>query len=143
MLNRLFQRVMVINPSIEVYLLDTGGAIVAYNAPPSSLAREQVSLIPIGEFLSGDARFPLVGDDPRSATGSKVFSVATVPGQGYLYIVLGGERYDHVAEMIASSYSLYTAVGVLLAALVVTLIGGLLVFLKAGTTFSFRIPLAL
>ena len=76
--------------------------------------------------------YALRGDDPRSLDGRKVFSAAAVPGadgiQGYLYIVLGGEQYEHVAGMIGTSYSLDSALVVLLVALVVALSGGLLAF---------------
>ncbi len=131
-LDALFDQLMVINPSIEVYLLDAAGAIVSYNAPPGAVQRERVALGPIRAYLSGDARFPIRGDDPRSSAGRKVFSAAAVPGaagvQGYLYIVLGGEQYEHVAGMIGSSYILDSALAVLMVALVAALGGGLLVF---------------
>ncbi len=131
-LDTLFDQLMVINPSIEVYLLDADGAIVSYNAPAGAVQRERVALGPILAYLAGDARFPIRGDDPRSTTGRKVFSAAAVRGaagvQGYLYIVLGGEQYEYIAGMIGSSYILNSALVVLLVALVAALGGGLLVF---------------
>jgi len=131
-LDELFHQLMVINPSIEVYLLDAQGRIVSYNAPAGAVKRERVTLEPVREYLAGAARFPLRGDDPRSPDGRKVFSAAAVPGadgiRGYLYIVLGGEQYEHVAGMIGTSYTLDSALVVLLVALVVALSGGLLAF---------------
>ena len=51
--------------------------------------------------------------DPRNPDGSKVFSAARIVDQnglqGYLYIVLGGEQYDHVAQMLGDSYILDSA----------------------------------
>ena len=127
-LDRMFESMMVINPSIEVYLLDIYGRILAYNAPSGAVKRQRVSLSPIREFLADNTRFPLAGDDPRSLSGRKVFSAAAVPGQGYLYIVLGSERYQHIAAMIGDSYILYSAMAVVLVSLIVALAGGLSVF---------------
>ena len=48
--------------------------------------------------------------------------------QGYLYIVLGGEQYDHVVQMLGDSYILDSALIILLTALLAALTGGLVVF---------------
>ena len=40
-LKEVFHSVMVINPSIEVYLLDTGGKILTYFAPDKSPVRSR------------------------------------------------------------------------------------------------------
>jgi len=131
-LDELFHQLMVINPAIEVYLLDAAGRIISYNAPEGAVKRDHVSLGPIQTYLAGDAHFPLKGDDPRSRDGRKVFSVAAVPGadgvRGYLYIVLGSEQYEHVADMPGNSYILDSALVVLLVALGAALGGGLLAF---------------
>ena len=131
-LDHLFHQLMVINPSIELYLLDTDGKIITYSAPASKIKRARINLEPIKGFLDEDVRFPLKGEDPRNADGRKVFSAARVVDQdglqGYLYIVLGGEQYDHVAQMIGESYILDSSLAVLLAALLAALTGGLAVF---------------
>ncbi len=132
-LDNLFHQMMVINPSIEVYLLDAAGTIISFNAPEGSVKRTHVDLQAVKKYLSGSARFPLRGDDPRSLDGGKVFSAAVVPAtdgsvQGYLYVVLGGEQYENLAARIGESYSLDTALTVLLIALAVALGGGLLAF---------------
>jgi two-component system OmpR family sensor kinase len=131
-LDRLFHQLMVINPSIELYLLDTQGTVLGYSAPAGKVVRSRVALDPVRRFIAGEARFPLKGDDPRDRDANKVFSAAPVVDadglQGYLYIVLGGEQYDHVAEMLGHSYILDSALTVLLIALVVALAGGLLAF---------------
>jgi len=133
-LDSLFHQLMVINPSIELYLLDGQGKVLAYSAPEGKVKRTQVALQPIRQFIDGAARFPLKGDDPRNPEGRKVFSAAEIVNaegpQGYLYIVLGGEQYDNVAQMIGHSYILDSALAVLLVALAATLLGGLLVFAR-------------
>src|SRR5262245_54405658 len=91
----LFDKLMDVNPSVEVYLLDLEGRIVAQAAPPGHLKRERVDVAPIRRLLAG-AELPVRGDDPRSANGQKVFSAAPlhVEGRevGYVYVVLHGEH---------------------------------------------------
>jgi two-component system OmpR family sensor kinase len=131
-LDQLFHQLMVINPSIELYLLDEQGAVIGYSAPAGKIKRNTVSLTPVQKFLDGGARFPLVGDDPRNTDGHKVFSAARIEAegglQGYLYIVLGGEQYDHVVQMLGRSYTFDSALLVLLIALAAALLAGLVVF---------------
>ena len=131
-LDHLFHQLMVINPSIELYLLDEQGAVIGYSAPAGKVKRNTVSLTPVQQFLDGGARFPLVGDDPRNTDGHKVFSAARIEAegglQGYLYIVLGGEQYDHVVQMLGRSYTFDSALLVLLIALAAALLAGLVVF---------------
>jgi len=79
-----FHLLMVINPSIEVYLLDPHGAILAYSAPPGRVQRQQVALEPVYRFLHGSSPWPILGDDPRHLTQQKIFSVAPIPAQGAL-----------------------------------------------------------
>ena len=99
---------MTLNPDIEIYILDTRGAILAASIK-DSVQRKSVRLEPVRRFLSGAAGL-IPGDDPRHAGGSKVFSAAripTAPGRldGFIYIILGGEEYDAVASKIRSSYA--------------------------------------
>ncbi|MBN4079252.1 HAMP domain-containing protein [Beggiatoa alba] len=120
-LESLFHWLMVINPSIELYLLDATGNILAFSAPEGHVKRQSVSLTPIQQFLAGNATYPLMGDDPRG-TGQearqKVFSAAPIPGDspnkpaGYLYVILEGEAFDSVTDMIKGSYILqFTTTG--------------------------------
>jgi len=131
-LNALFDQLMVINPSIEIYLLDLQGKIMAFSAPEGKVKRTTIALEPIKQFLEADERLPIEGDDPRHPTDQKVFSAARVVNsdgsQGYLYIVLGGEKYDDIVQLLRDSYILDSALIVLLAALAAALLCGLIVF---------------
>jgi two-component system OmpR family sensor kinase len=131
-LERVFHTLMAINPSIEVYLVDPAGKLLAYSAPPGTVRRQRIDLAPVQAFLAGGATFPLRGDDPRNAQGRKVFSAWPVREggklAGYLYVVLGGQAYESVAQMIAGSYILRTAAGVAAASLLLSLAVGLLSF---------------
>ena len=131
-LDELFHQLMVTNPSIELYLLDHQGEVIAYSAPEGIVKRTQVDVEPVRQFIDGKATFPIKGDDPRNPDGQKVFSAAAIVNQdglqGYLYIILGGMQYDHVVQMLGNSYILDSALVVLLAALFAALLGGLIVF---------------
>jgi two-component system OmpR family sensor kinase len=128
----LFHDLMVINPSIELYLLDRQGVIMGYHAPAGKVKRTQIDLEPLSQFFDDNARYPLKGDDPRNLIGQKVFSAAKITNdeglQGYLYIVLGGEQYDDVVQMLGDSYIFDSSARVLMVALVAALLSGLIVF---------------
>ncbi len=131
-LKDVFHMLMVINPTIEIYLLDPHGTILAYSAPPGKVKRQHVSLQQLQRFLSEADIFPILGDDPRDLIRQKVFSVSPIPvkGQieGYLYVVLGGEEFDSVAQMLEGSYILRLSTWAAAATLLFALLAGLLLF---------------
>jgi len=108
----LFSQLMLVNPSVEVYLLDGDGKIVGDAAPRDRVLRDRVDLAPVRRLLAGDP-LPILGDDPRSMDARKVFSAAPlmVMGRpaGFLYVVLLGEAHDRFAERGATSEALSTA----------------------------------
>lgn len=108
----LFSQLMLVNPSVEVYLLDMDGKIVGDAAPKDRILRDRVNLEPVRQLLSG-APLPILGDDPRSLDARKVFSAAplmvTGKPSGFLYVVLLGEAHDRFAERGATSEALNTA----------------------------------
>ncbi|MDH3252145.1 MAG: HAMP domain-containing histidine kinase [Ignavibacteria bacterium] len=124
----IFHDVMVVNPSVEVYLLDAGGEILTFSAPPDKVTMSSVSLEPVREFIaSGGTRFVL-GDNPRNAHSRKVFSAAPVIMDerlyGYVYVILGGEEYDSVAQRIVDSHILTLGIrGLLLSLMGAAFIG--------------------
>jgi len=131
-LKETFHEYMVINPSIEIYLLDRQGAILSYSADPAKVKRKRVSLGPIRAYLSGEAELPLLGDDPRSHDRRKTFSVTPVPSaekpEGYLYVVLRGEEFDAVEKVARESFFLQLSAWAAAASLAVGLLAGLVGF---------------
>jgi len=127
----LFSKLMLVNPSVEVYLLDTEGRIVGNAAPEGHLRREKVDLVPVQRLLA-DQPLPILGDDPRSVDGHKVFSAAPlkVNGKpaGYLYVVLLSEEHDRFAERGATSAALNTALLSIGLVALLCLIAGLTAF---------------
>jgi signal transduction histidine kinase len=109
-LKNIFHNIMVINPNIEVYLLDTEGKILSYFAPNKEIVLDKVPLEPIEEFLEvGDSTF-VMGVDPKNEHGEKTFSAAEVYEgnilRGYIYVILGGEDYEDAAQFVFGSYIL-------------------------------------
>jgi signal transduction histidine kinase len=131
-LAKLFANLMSVNPNIEIYLLDQDGAILTYSAAENRVRRTSVDLGPVRDFLAGDPMFPLLGDDPRDPARQKVFSVAPLPLHGppeaYLYVVLGGEEYDSVANMLLQSRLVRTALQVAVLSAAFLVLAWLLLF---------------
>jgi signal transduction histidine kinase len=130
-IKKTFDRYMTVNPSIEIYLLDSTGKIMSYSADPGKVKRTHVRLDPIREFMNGKT-FPLLGDDPRSHDREKIFSVASIMFQtgsnGYLYVVLRGEEYDRAEQFLRNNYLFRLSSAALLISLFVGLLAGLLIF---------------
>jgi len=128
----IFDMMMTINPTLEIYLLDPGGKILAYSAPPGKVQRNKVNLAPIRTVLANNKTLPVLGDDPRHAQRSKIFSVAPIRSggtlQGYLYIILASEQYTGIAQMLENSYTMQNGTSVLIAGLIFVLFAALLVF---------------
>ncbi len=131
-LEEIFHTLMVINPSIEVYLLSPEGRILSFSAPENAVVRQQVSMQPIREFLEADLPLPILGDDPRNLSGRKVFSVAPIGDKygpdGYLYIVLAGQQWDSAIAVLQGSYILRAGAAAAAAGLIVALLAGLMAF---------------
>jgi len=109
-LKPIFHNIMVINPSIEVYLLDNDGKILAYFAPDKEVKLEMIPLEPIEEFLEVGASSFVMGVDPKNEHVEKTFSAAKVyegdVQRGYIYVILGGEDYENAAHFVFGSYIL-------------------------------------
>ena len=131
-LRQSFDMLMKINHNIEVYLLDPNGNILSYSAPEGKVKRKSVSLTPVKHFMEEGAALPILGDDPRDSGGQKVFSASTIPLEGplegYLYIILGSEEYDSIAQILRGNYILRLSTGVAVAGLIFVFITGLFLF---------------
>ncbi len=131
-LKDIFHMLMVINPGIEIYLLDTQGKILTFSAPKGSVKRESVGLEPLKKWLGGDMTAPVLGDDPKNPDRKKVFSAAPIIREGniegYLYVILGGEEYDSIVQKIKGSYILQLSAWMILAGLLFSLVAGLILF---------------
>lgn len=127
----LFDKLMAVNPSVEVYLLWPDGRIQAQAAPPGHLRRDRVDMAPVRQLLAG-APLPIFGDDPRSSGLRKVFSAAPlqVDGReaGYVYVVLLGEERDTLAASLSADSVLRATLWSMALVTLLGLIAGLAAF---------------
>ena len=123
---------MVLNPMVEIYLIDGSGTIRAYfTSPNERLSRSAIDPTPLREFVESGGRVPVMGDDPRTTTRKKPFSAAALRmgnDQGFVYVILRGQGYDRSFEMLRSSYFLRSGLSTFVFALVATLLAGLSLF---------------
>mgnify|MGYP000019848240 FL=1 len=107
-LEHTFHSMMILGPSFEFYVVNPNGTVTTYSAVDEKIKRMQVDLKPINQFLRGEGGLPILGDDPRSPYKKKIFSVAEIKHngvlQGYLYIIIGGEVYDSVVDLLQESH---------------------------------------
>ena len=128
----LAQRAMIVNPTVEVYLLDTQGEVIGHAFPPEVIKNDSVDLAPVTALIGGEATMPLRGSDPQNPERKKVFSAHPVMDgdqlQGYLYAILGGQKYDALASDLRGSYIQKLSFGALATIVLIAFIVGLLVF---------------
>jgi len=124
---------MVVNPRIEIYLLDSTGKILAYFIEKGNEVKtDSVNMEPVYRFLNNPQSDLILGMDPRNPTRTKPISVAELDignqNPGYVYIILGGEQYDSALSMLENSYFLQTSLKIFGIILLVTGIVGLILF---------------
>jgi signal transduction histidine kinase len=131
LVKELAMHVMAINPSVELYVLDANGRVMAHaldgRQGPDPVG-VQVDMAPMRRLLSAadDATvlLPVLGTDPRNPTRTNTFSVSSIapPGgaMGYLYIVLNGSAARGVTASLGNSGALRAmAIGAALCTLLV------------------------
>ncbi len=130
----LLSMLMVVNPGIQVYVLDADGRVQAYIGDPGMVRQEQGDLQAVRNFLAG-AALPLRGTDPMGSGVPRIFSAAMFPPRvgdsrppGYLYVVLDGPAREQVAGQL-SLRRVWQGAGLVAAAgMLVTLLVGVFVF---------------
>lgn len=119
-----------INPNIDVYVLDATGRVLASSAGEEHLALHRVDLAPVRQFVTGQAAFPLLGEDPADAHRHGVFSAAplSIPGcsAAYLYILLTHHDGTSAIQRLKAINTLGTDAGFILAAVLAALAGSIL-----------------
>jgi signal transduction histidine kinase len=131
-LGNLFHTLMVLGPNFEFYYIDPKGKILTYSAQPGKVKATSVDIEPIKKLISDDRSFPVQGDDPRQLGRHKIFSAAPVYNddklQGYLYVIIGGERYDSILAHLQGSQSMREIAIFMVVGLMLLLIALLVMF---------------
>ncbi len=127
----LFGHLMAVNPNVEVYLLDPDGKVLRSSKDPGALARQRVDLDPV-RSLSNGARLPVLGDNPRHASGREIFSAAPIAGDdgiaGYVYIVLLDDMYREMVDATWRGYVLRSSAWIAVIVIALALAAGLAAF---------------
>jgi len=134
-LKHLFHEIMVINPSLEVYLLDTEGKILTYFAPDKKIVMDAIDLEPIHKFVGDEGKEFVMGNNPRDLKAHSTFTAAEIYEdnllRGYLYIIISGEEFNNAAQFVFGSFMLRLAVRstsiTLIAAILITFVSLLLI----------------
>ncbi len=123
---------MVLNPMVEIYLIDGDGNIKAYfTHPAESLSQDSIDIVPLEKFISSNGLESVLGEDPRAGGKRKPFSAAPLlmgKDHGYVYVILRGQSYDRSFKMLRSSYYIRTGLSTFFFAFLATLIAGLFLF---------------
>ncbi len=123
---------MVLNPMVEIYLIDEAGGILCYFAGGSdTVIRDRIDTEPLEQFHSSRGFKTILGDDPRSTNSRKPFSAAPLlidNEDGWVYVILRGESYDHSLAMAQSNYYVRSGLLTFFIALLATLVAGLFLF---------------
>ena len=115
-----FHDLMILGPNFEFYILDKQGQILAFSAKPEQVKQTSVKLAPLQNYLSrGIEHTPIFGTNPRSETPQhKVFTVAKIEQDekllGYLYVILGSDIYDNIADAMLDSKIFYWGILILI-----------------------------
>jgi signal transduction histidine kinase len=123
---------MLVNPSVEVYLLDTLGTITYFVAPNESVKMDHVNLDAIKQFVATKGKKYMAGDNPKNPGEECIFSAA--PGyengnlKGYVYVVLASRTQEEIIN--ASDNNLFLSLGgtAFFATLFITFIVGIITF---------------
>lgn len=105
-----FHSLMLLGPSYEIYIADMQGQLQVYAAEPSKIKRTHIDTAPLERFIAGN-EYPLYADNPRSPDAQKLFSTAPIfeNGQqiGYVFVILGGDKYDSIVETVSFDSDVY------------------------------------
>jgi signal transduction histidine kinase len=123
---------MVINPNVEIYLVDSEGNILSYfTGEGKSIKRNTIDTKPLEQFQASNGYESILGDDPRTENEKKPFSAAAMQinsEPGWIYVILRGQGFDSSLAMVKSNYYLRSGFSTFLIALLFTLIAGLFLF---------------
>ncbi|MFT6747887.1 MAG: signal transduction histidine kinase [Glaciecola sp.] len=121
---------MKVNPSAEVYVLDTLGNILTYDAPPEKIKTNQVPVGAIKEYIGHHGEVFLKGRDPRNPGENKIFSASPIIEseelKGYVYVILSSEEYESVADLLFTGFLYNVGKKTLLFTLLVAISFGLI-----------------
>lgn len=139
-LEEMFHHVRAINPSLEVYLVDPKGKIIAWYPPERKIALKQINLAPVLRFIENKNHSYIKGDDPLNPSQQKVFSASPLTMNNmlyaYIYVVLSGEKQDAASDSLFGSYLMKLSARTMGITLIFTFLIGLLIIRIITSNYS-------
>ncbi len=109
-LGKIMHSMMAVNPNLEVYVLNPQGRILSFVVLDKDVKLNYVSIAPIKEFLAGEAKGIIYGDQPRLPGEETIFSAAEIIENnrllGYVYLTLNSEKNQKITDTLQGSYML-------------------------------------
>ncbi|HTI92325.1 MAG TPA: HAMP domain-containing sensor histidine kinase [Puia sp.] len=132
--------IMVINPGVEVYLLDTTGKIIDFVVPDKSVKIARVDLQAIQDYLYHGSDNYVTGDNPKNPDEKTIFSAAPIYERGrlrgYVYVILASEKQASIASALNRHFLFSLGTVLFFTTLVITfLIGTITFFLITGSIY--------
>ena len=117
--------VSMIQPSLEMYLLDRSGRILHHTLGKVTPGLAKVDLAAVQLLLQDHpGKLPVYGDDPNSPAQRNLVSIAPLPSadnvQGYLYVVLRGKQAQLLQKTAGQSHQREIAWRVICAVIALT-----------------------
>src|SRR5258708_14782521 len=123
---------MVINPSVEVYLLDTTGKIIDFVVPDRSVKKPDVDLRAVRQYIREGGREFVTGDNPKKPEQKSIFSAAAIYEDnrltGYVYAILASEKQAEVVAALNRNFLYSLGTAVFFATLLIVFIVGAITF---------------
>lgn len=123
---------MVLNPNVEIYLVDSDGLILSYfTGEGKTIKRDHIDTEPLEIFQASNGYTTILGDDPRTDDEKKPFSAAAMQinsNPGWVYVILRGQGFDSSLAMVRANYYLRSGLTTFLIAILFTLVAGLFLF---------------
>lgn len=120
-----------VNPAVDLYLIDEKGQILAFAGPSQSLVRHRIDPQPLRQFIKGEGRFPIVGDDPKYEDKQRIFSAAMIRATDgssiYLYAIIKGATDSKFSASLGQRLIWSDTVSVLLFGMLAALMFGTIV----------------
>ena len=117
-----FEKMLLLDPSSAIYLLDNEGRVRAgYTKDRSIGSKNVLSLLPVKKLLGAPIGGIVLGDDPEFPTAPTLFAAAPLTDgaamSGYVYVLMRGPKTDANRILMSSAANrtaLYVSVGAML-----------------------------
>ena len=117
-----FEKMLLLDPSSAIYLLDNEGRVRAgYTKDRSIGSRSTLSLVPVKKLLGSPVGGTVFGDDPEFPTSPTLFAAAPLTDgaamSGYVYVLMRGPKTDANRILMSSAANrtaLYVGLGAML-----------------------------